>query len=380
MLQWPAWPAGREPLPVAFPTEQIRRRRLPHCPSDNGNADRTSPGVQAGSARMRRRERGDGDASSSTIAARLQGWAREGGKFAQLKAVVFNAIQTDVMDAHRLLNRLGVGGQQTQMCAICCTDFEDGETVSTLPGCQHAFHSDCVSLWLAQASTCPVCRADLVEASVLSEKRARQLLALSGERSELSPSSTSAISEPLRPGGPVAVLKAIWAMAGDFGSDSYLRCMIILTDLREKIYVAVSGAWLLDPFRPSPTWSTTLSKLRRREAGEDDAYNRLADMSSGSRQEQAGLHSFLVMGCAAAVGGAGGTTIGGAAGVVCGLVPAVFTFGLSIPIFAAIGASVGLSCGTAGGCLAGAVGLKICRPTSASGDPESEFYFRACSS
>merc|ERR1712125_87113 len=41
-------------------------------------------------------------------------------------------------------------------------------------------------------------------------------------------------------------------------------------------------------------------------------------------------------------------------GAACGLIPAVFTFGLSIPIGAAIGGSTGLVAGTVAG---GAVGL-----------------------
>merc|ERR1719219_2116413 len=47
---------------------------------------------------------------------------------------------------------------------------------------------------------------------------------------------------------------------------------------------------------------------------------------------------------------------GGAVGAVCGIVPAIFTFGLSIPIGAAIGAGTGLVVGTAVGGTVGLVG------------------------
>merc|ERR550534_1393663 len=55
-------------------------------------------------------------------------------------------------------------------------------------------------------------------------------------------------------------------------------------------------------------------------------------------------------------GGVAGLTGGGAIGAACGIVPAIFTFGLSIPIGAAIGAGTGLVVGTAVGGTAGLVG------------------------
>mmetsp|Transcript_22449 Transcript_22449/g.40519 ORF Transcript_22449/g.40519 Transcript_22449/m.40519 type:complete len:367 (+) Transcript_22449:48-1148(+) len=56
--------------------------------------------------------------------------------------------------------------------------------------------------------------------------------------------------------------------------------------------------------------------------------------------------------CGAAVG----LFSGGALGAACGVIPAVFTFGLSIPIGAAIGSGAGLFAGTAVGGSIGAVG------------------------
>uniref|UniRef100_A0A7S4SAL9 Uncharacterized protein n=1 Tax=Alexandrium monilatum TaxID=311494 RepID=A0A7S4SAL9_9DINO len=61
----------------------------------------------------------------------------------------------------------------------------------------------------------------------------------------------------------------------------------------------------------------------------------------------------LVLG---AGGGAVGLTTGSAVGAALGLVPAPFTFGLSIPISAAIGGTAGLTVGTAVGGAVGAVG------------------------
>jgi len=55
-------------------------------------------------------------------------------------------------------------------------------------------------------------------------------------------------------------------------------------------------------------------------------------------------------------GAAAGCATGGAIGAAVGLVPALFTFGLSIPIGAAIGGGAGLCLGAAAGGTAGAVG------------------------
>jgi hypothetical protein len=57
-----------------------------------------------------------------------------------------------------------------------------------------------------------------------------------------------------------------------------------------------------------------------------------------------------------ASGGALGLTAGGAIGAACGVVPAIFTFGLSIPIGFAIGSGTGFFVGTAVGGTAGLVG------------------------
>ncbi|CAH9108687.1 unnamed protein product [Cuscuta epithymum] len=44
-------------------------------------------------------------------------------------------------------------------CAICITGFEKGALSTVLQACDHKFHSDCVSVWLAINKSCPLCRA-----------------------------------------------------------------------------------------------------------------------------------------------------------------------------------------------------------------------------
>lgn len=45
-------------------------------------------------------------------------------------------------------------------CAICITDYEEGETITELP-CRHRFHSECVETWLLAKAVCPLCKQDL---------------------------------------------------------------------------------------------------------------------------------------------------------------------------------------------------------------------------
>uniref|UniRef100_A0A1J3J1C3 RING-type E3 ubiquitin transferase n=1 Tax=Noccaea caerulescens TaxID=107243 RepID=A0A1J3J1C3_NOCCA len=54
--------------------------------------------------------------------------------------------------------KIGKGGVE---CAICLNEFEDDETLRLMPPCSHAFHADCIDVWLSSRSTCPVCRANL---------------------------------------------------------------------------------------------------------------------------------------------------------------------------------------------------------------------------
>lgn len=42
-------------------------------------------------------------------------------------------------------------------CVICLEDFENGEILYNL-SCEHAFHRNCMSTYLLENETCPVCR------------------------------------------------------------------------------------------------------------------------------------------------------------------------------------------------------------------------------
>uniref|UniRef100_A0A0C9RZ34 RING-type E3 ubiquitin transferase n=1 Tax=Wollemia nobilis TaxID=56998 RepID=A0A0C9RZ34_9CONI len=61
-----------------------------------------------------------------------------------------------------------VKGLKTQTkgseCAVCLSDFEDTEMLRLLPKCSHAFHPECIDMWLCSHTTCPVCRTNLLPA------------------------------------------------------------------------------------------------------------------------------------------------------------------------------------------------------------------------
>lgn len=51
----------------------------------------------------------------------------------------------------------------TPACAVCLEDFKDGDLLRILP-CKHELHQACVDPWLAEHSTCPLCKRDICAA------------------------------------------------------------------------------------------------------------------------------------------------------------------------------------------------------------------------
>uniref|UniRef100_A0ACD5Z317 Uncharacterized protein n=1 Tax=Avena sativa TaxID=4498 RepID=A0ACD5Z317_AVESA len=49
------------------------------------------------------------------------------------------------------------GEEEEVLCPICLDPMEPGRAVRVLPGCNRAFHQDCVDRWLAISPRCPVC-------------------------------------------------------------------------------------------------------------------------------------------------------------------------------------------------------------------------------
>lgn len=53
--------------------------------------------------------------------------------------------------------------RDNQECPICLICFEPENTLRVLPTCKHIFHQACIDLWFELHSTCPSCRASLLD-------------------------------------------------------------------------------------------------------------------------------------------------------------------------------------------------------------------------
>ncbi len=59
-------------------------------------------------------------------------------------------------------------------CSICLLDYEVGDTIirSTRRVCHHAFHDDCILVWLSKGKKrCPICRNFFVPGSKIDDKK-----------------------------------------------------------------------------------------------------------------------------------------------------------------------------------------------------------------
>ena len=51
--------------------------------------------------------------------------------------------------------------EANKKCMICITEYEDSESVRTMP-CLHYFHTECIDKWLlSRGRTCPICKFDI---------------------------------------------------------------------------------------------------------------------------------------------------------------------------------------------------------------------------
>ncbi|XP_058729426.1 RING-H2 finger protein ATL58-like isoform X2 [Vicia villosa] len=48
------------------------------------------------------------------------------------------------------------------LCSVCLLDYQPDDRLQQIPICGHTFHMNCIDLWLASHSTCPLCRLSLL--------------------------------------------------------------------------------------------------------------------------------------------------------------------------------------------------------------------------
>ena len=57
-------------------------------------------------------------------------------------------------------------------CAICLSEFMEGEGIRVLGRCKHGFHAQCIETWFSSHSSCPICRGSCLPASPISAQHA----------------------------------------------------------------------------------------------------------------------------------------------------------------------------------------------------------------
>ncbi|KAK7292314.1 hypothetical protein RIF29_08092 [Crotalaria pallida] len=46
-------------------------------------------------------------------------------------------------------------------CVVCLNEFQEQDMLKVLPSCSHAFHLDCIDIWLQTNANCPLCRSSI---------------------------------------------------------------------------------------------------------------------------------------------------------------------------------------------------------------------------
>ncbi|KAK3344284.1 hypothetical protein B0T25DRAFT_322590 [Lasiosphaeria hispida] len=68
-----------------------------------------------------------------------------------------------------------MGGETVTRCVICVDEMTTGDKASVLP-CSHFFHGGCVTPWLKQHNTCPVCRRSIEEEETSKAAKAAEFI------------------------------------------------------------------------------------------------------------------------------------------------------------------------------------------------------------
>jgi len=95
----------------------------------------------------------------------------------------------------RILDKLRTNSDGEALCVICHEEFEIGRRLLELP-CEHAFCFSCGQQWLRRNGTCPICRAEVNNASDGREHR-------TDRRSEYA----ATFSHPLPQGSPLIAVR-----------------------------------------------------------------------------------------------------------------------------------------------------------------------------
>ncbi|KAK3338415.1 hypothetical protein B0H65DRAFT_552879 [Neurospora tetraspora] len=100
----------------------------------------------------------------------------------------------------KILDEQMVGPEGKAECTICIDEMYKGEEATVLP-CKHWFHGECVTLWLKEHNTCPICRMPIEGNNQTGSNSNRNNNSQpSASRQEASTSSSSAFASSTAPG------------------------------------------------------------------------------------------------------------------------------------------------------------------------------------
>ncbi|XP_027353263.1 RING-H2 finger protein ATL5-like [Abrus precatorius] len=84
-------------------------------------------------------------------------------------------------------------------CAVCLSEFADGDEGRVLPNCNHAFHSHCIDTWFVSHSNCPLCRTLVQPATACSGAEPGSVSVLEAGEGSCSSSLPAPIGCPRKP-------------------------------------------------------------------------------------------------------------------------------------------------------------------------------------
>lgn len=47
-------------------------------------------------------------------------------------------------------------------CSICLTSYQVGQNITEFGTCNHSFHEECITKWISEKNSCPICRKKIL--------------------------------------------------------------------------------------------------------------------------------------------------------------------------------------------------------------------------
>ncbi|KAL3321972.1 hypothetical protein AABB24_039544 [Solanum stoloniferum] len=70
-------------------------------------------------------------------------------------------------------------------CSVCLNEFQDDDSLKLLPKCNHAFHINCIDMWLRSHVNCPLCRAPIISNTVVAPVESSIIVPISSTNDDI---------------------------------------------------------------------------------------------------------------------------------------------------------------------------------------------------